>query len=83
MHMHNPCTHTHAHAHAQPLHTCRCTCTTPAGPKNFGWDPIFQPDGFDATFAEMTKADKNKVSHRYVGQPVGPSLTPRLAEPEE
>ena len=23
------------------------------GPLDFGWDPVFQPDGFDATYAEM------------------------------
>jgi len=32
----------------------------------FGWDPIFQPDeGGGGTYAEMTKADKNAISHRY------------------
>jgi len=35
------------------------------GPKNFGWDPIFQPDGFDQTYDEMPKATKNTISHRY------------------
>eukprot|EP01094_Clydonella_sp_ATCC50884_P027476 TRINITY_DN7906_c0_g1_i2.p1 TRINITY_DN7906_c0_g1~~TRINITY_DN7906_c0_g1_i2.p1 ORF type:complete len:209 (+),score=58.47 TRINITY_DN7906_c0_g1_i2:62-628(+) len=34
------------------------------GPTNFGWDPVFQPDGFDKTFAEMTKEEKNSISHR-------------------
>lgn len=33
-------------------------------PNSFGWDPIFQPDGFDITFAEMDKATKNTISHR-------------------
>ena len=28
-------------------------------------DPIFQPDGFDQTYAEMDKAVKNTISHRY------------------
>lgn len=36
------------------------------GPKDFGWDPVFQPDGYDKTFAEMDKAEKNKISHRYL-----------------
>ncbi|KAG6544647.1 hypothetical protein Mapa_013952 [Marchantia paleacea] len=34
------------------------------GPGDFGWDPVFQPDGYDMTFAEMKKEEKNKISHR-------------------
>ena len=37
----------------------------PRGPSNFGWDPCFQPDGFDQTYAEMNKEIKNTISHRY------------------
>jgi inosine triphosphate pyrophosphatase len=37
----------------------------PRGSKDFGWDPIFQPDGFDQTYAELQKEVKNKISHRY------------------
>ena len=29
------------------------------------WDPVFQPDGHDGTFAELSSAVKNKISHRY------------------
>ncbi|XP_065183369.1 inosine triphosphate pyrophosphatase-like [Sycon ciliatum] len=35
------------------------------GPNHFGWDPIFQPDGFEETYAEMDKDIKNTISHRY------------------
>ena len=34
------------------------------GEAGFGYDPVFVPDGESRTFAEMTKADKNAVSHR-------------------
>jgi inosine triphosphate pyrophosphatase len=41
-------------------------CIVPArGPTDFGWDPIFQPEGYAVTYAEMEKAEKNKISHRY------------------
>ena len=35
------------------------------GDNNFGWDPIFQPDNFEETYAQMDKKIKNKISHRY------------------
>jgi len=38
--------------------------TAPAGTEGFGYDPIFQPEGFDITFAEMTLEEKNHISHR-------------------
>lgn len=34
------------------------------GNKGFGYDPIFQADGFNRSFAEMDLAEKNKISHR-------------------
>ncbi|XP_018115258.1 inosine triphosphate pyrophosphatase isoform X1 [Xenopus laevis] len=37
----------------------------PRGPRDFGWDPCFQPDGFQQTYAELPKEVKNTISHRY------------------
>ena len=34
------------------------------GAEGFGYDPLFIPDGYDISFAQMAKADKNKISHR-------------------
>ena len=36
----------------------------PRGSGGFGYDPIFLPDGFDQTTAEMTAAEKDAISHR-------------------
>ncbi len=36
----------------------------PKGQNGFGYDPIFQPEGFDKTFAQLSLDDKNRVSHR-------------------
>lgn len=32
---------------------------------HFRWDPVFQPDGYSETFAEMDKSIKNGISHRF------------------
>ncbi len=37
-----------------------------SGEKGFGYDPIFLPNGHDKTFAQMTDAEKNAISHRGV-----------------
>jgi XTP/dITP diphosphohydrolase len=34
------------------------------GSEGFGYDPVFVPDGYDKTFAEMTGEEKNQISHR-------------------
>ncbi|MCB0455699.1 MAG: non-canonical purine NTP diphosphatase [Aequorivita sp.] len=34
------------------------------GDSGFGYDPVFQPKGFDKTFAEMTLAQKSEIGHR-------------------
>lgn len=38
--------------------------TAPSGTDGFGYDPIFEPDGYHITFAEMSMDEKNKISHR-------------------
>lgn len=35
-----------------------------SGGGGFGYDPLFIPEGFDRTFAEMSAAEKNAISHR-------------------
>lgn len=35
-----------------------------SGDGGFGYDPLFMPDGFDRTFAQMSAEEKNSVSHR-------------------
>lgn len=36
----------------------------PCGPLGHGYDPVFVPEGFERTFAEMTAEEKNALSHR-------------------
>ena len=40
---------------------------TKRGTSGFGYDPVFVPEGFTQTFAEMSDGQKNKISHRAIG----------------
>ena len=51
------------------VHTTRGEChghiiNERKGTNGFGYDPVFMPDGFDITLAEMSEDGKNAISHR-------------------
>ena len=50
---------------------------TPAGDGGFGYDPLFIPDGFDITAAQMTRDEKQTLSHRALALN---ALAPQLAD---
>lgn len=43
------------------------TIVSPRGTSDFGFDRYFQPEGETRTFGEMTKEEKNTISHRKLG----------------
>jgi XTP/dITP diphosphohydrolase len=56
----------------------------PRGSGGFGYDPIFLPDGFEQTTAEMTAEAKDAISHRgRAFRALVPFITAALAHPEE
>ena len=41
------------------------TLVEPRGNMNFGWDPVFLPEGYNETYGEMDNESKNSISHRF------------------
>lgn len=39
---------------------------SPNEKSGFGWDPIFQPEGYFRSFSELTQEEKNKISMRRI-----------------
>jgi len=53
---------------------------TPAGGQGFGYDPLFVPAGGTRTYAELSDAEKNRISHRSrAWQQLAEALRPELA----
>lgn len=59
-----------AYVDNQRSHTVEGFCEgvvlgAPRGAGGFGYDPLFQPTGFDESFGSLPKEVKNRISHRY------------------
>ena len=51
----------------QKIGECRGTIAyKPVGENGFGYDPVFIPDGYEITIAQMIEELKNKISHRAI-----------------
>nr|CAB3257425.1 inosine triphosphate pyrophosphatase [Phallusia mammillata] len=59
---------------------CDGTIVPPRGPRTFGWDPCFLPNGYDTTYAEMDLEIKNKISHRGLALQELQSFFSKLSE---
>ncbi len=58
----------------------------PRGGAGFGYDPLFVPDGFRQTYAELSDAEKNRISHRSqawakLGDVAGAKISPGKVDP--
>lgn len=65
------------------VHTVKGTCSghiafEPVGSNGFGYDPLFIPDGYDCTFAQLREKEKNTISHRAKALEKARSLLERL-----
>ena len=43
---------------------CEGKIVEPRGSRDFGWDCVFEPTGYELTFGELDKTIKNEISHR-------------------
>jgi XTP/dITP diphosphohydrolase len=53
------------------------------GAAGFGYDPLFVPDGYSVTFAEMDSEEKNRISHRAVALSLAVQAWRRILDGEQ